>query len=215
MVTVLKLRREKVTAALVQDEHLNVLKRLEGLSGRELPQNVVRELREWSDLSSRFTFYTDFALWEGEWTDRRAAEVDALIVEEISPHMRLVRSAAALYARLERAALMPMWIKHGESGFATVPQEAHSVFRRAMPVCVPRPAAPPTVEVQREMQVTLHFPNEEVWERVRKALADAHCSITADRTLRTITYMRRYEPQVTAVFEALAPMYRLQIVDMT
>jgi len=212
--TILKLRREKVAAALVQDERLNVVKYLEELSDRELPQNVVRELREWGDLSGRFTLYTGFALWEGEQPDRSAAEVGALIVEEISPQMRLVRSAETLYERLEQAALMPIWIKHKEDGFAAVPEDARSVFRGQTPVRTPQPTAPPTVEVQREVQMTLHFPSEEVWERVRRALADARCAITADRNLRTITYMRRYEPQIMAVFETLAPVYRLQILDL-
>ncbi len=53
---------------------------------------------------------------------------------------------------------------------------------------------------------------------MRKALVDARCSIAADRALRTITYMRRYEPQVTAVFAAddsnRQSAYRWRIVDL-
>jgi hypothetical protein len=146
--------------------------------------------------------------------DPNLATVRSQVAEEIAPGIRLVSSAGALHAGLERAALMPMWIKHGDDAFARVPEGARTVFRRQAAVHPAVPAEKPAFEVKREMQITLHFPAEEVWERVRKALADARCSIAADKGLRTITYMRRYEPQATAVFAALEAEYRLRIVDL-
>lgn len=218
VVTILKLRREKVAAALVQNERLNVIRILEGLNGRELPQNVARELQEWTEHSSKFTLYVNYALWEGEPGARDLPAVREQVTEEIAPGIRLVSSAAALHAELERAALMPMWIKHGDDAFARVPEGARTVFRRQAAVRPAVPAEKPLVEVKRETQITLHFPTEEVWEHVRKALVDARCSIAADRALRTITYMRRYEPQVTAVFAEddsnRQSAYRWRIVDL-
>jgi hypothetical protein len=219
VVTILKLRREKVAAALIQNERLNIIGLLEGLNGRELPQNVARELQEWTEHSSRFTLYVNYALWEGQPGENNLpANLAGQAAEEIAPGIRLVSSAGALYAELERAARMPMWIKHGDAAFARVPEGARTIFRRQTAIRPAAPAEKPLVEVKRETQITLHFPTAEVWDVVRKALVDARCSIAADRALRTITYMRRYEPQVTAVLAAdgsnQQSAYRWRIVDL-
>jgi hypothetical protein len=214
MATILRLRREKVAAAVAQNDRLNVIRLLEQLSGRELPQNVVRELREWTEHSSKFTLYVDYAVWEGEMADNELPAVRGLIAEEITPQMRLTHAPTALLAELEAAGRMPIWIKHGDNAFARVPAGAQTIFRPKTVARPPAPAEKPTVEVRREMQITLHLPTEEVWERVRKTLADARCSISADRGLRTITYMRRYEAQVMEALKALETAYRLQIVDL-
>lgn len=213
MATILKLRREKVAAAVAQDERLNVIRLLEQLSGRELPQNVVRELREWTEHSSRFTLYVNYAVWEGEMIDELPAVRD-LVAAEIGPQVRLTHAPTALLAELEAAGRMPMWIKHKDDAFARLPDGAQTIFRRKTAAEPPAPVEKPTVEVRRETQITLHLPSEEVWERVRKALADARCSISAERGLRTITYMRRYEAQVQEALKALETVYRLQIVDL-
>lgn len=211
--TILKLRREKVAAALTQDEHLNVIRLLEELSGRELPQNVARELREWTEHSSKFTLYVNYGIWEGDAAQSDLAALQTHVAEEIGPGVRLTHAPAALLAGLEAAGQMPMWIKHGDAAFARVPAGARTLFRRHTPVPPPS-TEKPAVVCQREVQITLHLPTEEVWERVRKALADARCSISADRGMRTITYMQRYEAQVTTALQALASVYRLQIVDL-
>jgi len=214
VVTILRLRREKVAAALVQNERLNVLRILENLSGRDLPQNVARELQEWTEHSSKFMLYVNYALWESAPGDGDVPPADTQVAEEIAPGLRLVSSAARLFAELEQAAQMPLWIKHGDDAFARLPEGAQTIFRRQAAIQPDAPIEKPLCEVKREAQITLHFPAEEVWERVRKALVAARCSIAADKALRTITYMRRYEPQVTAVFAALASEYRLRIVDL-
>lgn len=211
--TILKLQREKVAAALTQNERLNVVQFLEKLSGRPLPQNVVRELREWTEHSSKFTLYVNYGIWEGDPTQSGLAAFQTYCDEEIGPHLRLTHKPMGLMADLERAGRMPMWIKHGDAAFAHIPAGAQTIFRRKTPA----PAAPvekPLVELRREVQITLHLPTEELWERVRKALADARCSIASDRASRTITYQRRYEPQVQATLTALETAYRLQIVDL-
>lgn len=184
MATILKLRREKVAAAVAQDERLNVIQLLEQLSGRELPQNIVRELREWTEHSSKFTLYVNYAVWEGEMPDELPAVRD-LVAAEIGPQVRLTHAPTALLAELEVAGRMPMWIKPKDDAFARVPDGAQTIFRRKTAAEPPAPAEKPTVEVRRETQITLHLPTEEVWERVRKALADARCSLSAERRLRT------------------------------
>lgn len=211
VVTILKLRREKVANALIQDEHLDVIGLLERLGGRNLPQNVIRELREWGEHSSKFTLYMNYALFEG---DAALPAAQPFIAEEITPTLRLAHSPATLYARLEKAGLMPLFIEHGKENLTSLPEGARSVFPRRSAQKVPQPIEKPDVELKREAQITLHFPTDEVLERFRKALVDARCSIVADKGVRTITYMRRYEPQVAAVIAALGSEYRLRVIDL-
>ena len=54
---ILKLERKKVATRLAQNEKLDVVQLLHDLSGRELPQNVLIELEEWSGHSEAFTLY--------------------------------------------------------------------------------------------------------------------------------------------------------------
>ena len=79
---ILKLERKKVATRLAQNEKLDVVQLLRDLSGRELPQNVIIELEEWSGHSEAFTLYEGFSLLEG---DSELAGIDDFTAEQISP----------------------------------------------------------------------------------------------------------------------------------
>lgn len=88
VVTILRLRREKVAATLTKDEHLDVVALLRNLGARDVPQNVTRELREWGEHASRFTLYLDHALLEG---DAELPQTQPFVIEQIAPALRLVQ----------------------------------------------------------------------------------------------------------------------------
>lgn len=109
---------------------------------------------------------------------------------------------------------MPLFVKHGEGVLTPLPEGARSVFPRRPAQKSPKPVEKPDVELKREVQITLHFPTDEVLERFRKALVEARCSIVVDKGVRTITYLRRHEVQVATVFAALEAEYRLRVVEL-
>ena len=125
---------------MADDEHLDVASLLVDLSGRELPQNVAREIAEWSWHAEKFVLYEGFALLEG---DEDLPLADPFTVERISPTLRVVRSPDALYARLEKAALMPMRVRH-KGALQALPPGVRTVF--AHETLAPEPAGSAAVE---------------------------------------------------------------------
>ncbi len=211
VVTILRLQKERVAAQLVKDKNLDVAALLTRLSGRELPQNVARELAAWAAHSEKFTLYEGFALLEG---DEGLPAADPFTVERVSPGIRIIRSPAALFTRLEQAELAPLRVKHDESAILLLPEQARTVFAREGQAAA-KPAAKPLVGLLRKTKITLSFIfADEFLERLRKALLEARCSVEIDKTMSTLTFVKRYEPQVTAALEALQDEYQIQITDI-
>ena len=61
---ILKLEKQKVAAQLAQNARLDVVELLQRLSGRESPQNVLIELKEWSGHSEAFTLMKASRCWK-------------------------------------------------------------------------------------------------------------------------------------------------------
>ncbi len=214
VITILKLRREKVAAERAKDERLDVIGLLEKMGGRELPQNVARELREWTAHSEIFTLFESVTLFEG---DLDLPAVASRIVETITSGLALVRSPEALYAGLERAEQAPLWVKHEGLTFKPLPRGARTLFA----VETPTPIAPPPplkqwAELRREIRITLHFPpyQDDLLERFRKALVEARCSAEVDKTQRTVIFAKRYEAQIAEIIEGLKDEYNLTVTDL-
>jgi hypothetical protein len=212
VLTILKLQKEKVAAQLAQDEGLDVVALLTRLAGRELPGNVARELAEWSEHSEKFVLYRGFALFEG---DEDLAAAAPFTVERISPHIRIVHSPDALFARLEQAELVPLRMEHTAAALRPLSQKARTVFARERrkrakaKVKVKQP-----VTLKRHTIITLHFPGSEALEKLRQALLEIRCPVEVDKDNLTVTFSKRYEPQVTQVIEALQKDYRIHIEDL-
>ena len=84
IVTVFKLTKPKVAAALAAQADQNAIETLKALSGRELPPNVEHELRDWAGHSEKFILYEGFGVFEGR---REATGVGRFVVETISPSL--------------------------------------------------------------------------------------------------------------------------------
>ena len=213
--TILKLRKEKVAAQLAEDESLDVAAILTRLTGRKLPANVARELAEWAEHSKKFTLYKGFALLEGDQDLSTIIPfIDKATIRQISPAIRIVRSPETVYARLEKAELIPLRVQH-ESQLQPLPEKARTMFGNKSPVVEPEPQKESLV-LMRHTTITLHFPTDKWLERFRQALLDVRCPVEVDQSNHTITFAKRYEPQVIKVIKRFRQEqeYEISIEDI-
>ena len=210
VLTILRLRKTEVAAQSAQDESLDVISLLIDLSGQELPQNVARELAEWSAHAEKFVLYHGFALLEG---DEHLPAADPFTVECISPTVRIVRSPDALYDRLQESEWMPMRVKHAGT-LVSLPPAARTLFARRAPVSEPRPEEKAEISLVRQTVITLHFPDDELLERVRRALLAVMCPVEVSKADRTISFSKQHESLVAEAIEALRHEYSIHIQDI-
>ena len=181
IVTVFKLTKSKVAAAQAAQADENAIQTLKALSGRELPQNVEHELRDWAGHSEKFILYEGFGVLEGR---REAAGADRFIVETISPSLALVHSAEALYRHLEAAEQVPLRIRHSDNALAAPPH----VRSRMAPSAAPRSApGKRPVRVKRSLRTTLWFADGEAHAAFCQLLLDAKCVLAVDRRALTVS----------------------------
>jgi hypothetical protein len=213
VVTILRLRREKTAAQLAQDDSVDLAALLEQLSGRELPQNVARELAEWRGHAATFTLYDGFALLE---SDAALPEAEPYTVEHVAPNLRIVRDAPEVNARLEKAGLVPLWIEHPAGRLASPPAPAVSVLRSRVappePAKAPTPSKP-TLTVTRQTMVTLRFSDPAALDACAKVLLDARCPVEVNRAAATLTYAGRYQGQIDKALQKLGESYLVTLSD--
>lgn len=210
-VTIMKLDKKKVTGQLAADESLDVVKLLQTLSGQPVPQNVLMELEEWSGHSEVFTVYSGFGLLEG------AGGLPALtdfLVEEITPTLKIVRSPAALFIRLEEAQQVPLLINHPENALQALPDEAKTLFAKKSKVAAAKAKEKPVALLKREVSITLHFTNDAILEEYRQALVQARCPVTVSKDNLTLAYSQRHQALAETAFQSLQKKYRVSIEDI-
>ncbi len=216
--SILKLQKKKVLTELSQREDLDVIKLLENISGKELPQNVRIELEEWIGVSEAFNLYEKVSLLEG---DKDLPEIDQFTIESISPVMRIVHSPDRLFTHLEKKELIPLHIKHPSSALTLLPDGAHTVFpkqdssvSKSKSKSTAGAKAKKPVTIKQEVQITYHFPAKEFMEEFRKGLIAARCPVAVDWSKLTLSFARQYEAEVKKVSNALKQDYTIKIEDV-
>ncbi len=212
--SILKLQKKKVLTQLSQREDLDVIRLLENISGKELPQNVRIELEEWIGVSEAFTLFDNVVVLEG---DKDLPDIDQYTIESISPTMRIVHSPDRLFTHLEQKELIPLRIKHHSSALMPLPESAHTVFpRRDSSVSRSEAGAKAKkpVTIKREVQITFHFPEKELMEEFRKGLIDSRCPVAVDWSKLTLSFTSRYESEVKRVSKSLNQDYTIKIEDI-
>jgi hypothetical protein len=214
--SILKLQKKKVLTQLSQRDDLDVIKLLENLSGKELPQNVRIELEEWAGVSEAFTLYENVVLFEG---DRELPDIDQFTIESISPAMRIVHSPDRLFAHLEQKELIPLHIKHQSSALTLLPEGAHTVFPKQEPGVLKSKAGEKAkvkkpVTIKREVQITYRFLTKEFMEEFHKGLIAARCPVAVDWSKLTLTFASQYEPEVKKVSNTLKTDYAIKIEEI-
>ena len=211
VLTILKLKKEKVAAQAAENEKLDAVALLTELAGRDLPPNVARELKEWTEHSEKFTLYEGYSLLEG---NKALPAADPFTVQQIAPNLRLVHSPKSLYKTLEAAELVPLSVKHWDNALRPLPQKARTLFAKKSKRRKPKAKKKETVTLTRQTIITLHVPQAKTLKAFRKAFLDARCPVEVDVDKLMITYSKKYEDQVAAVIKTLTKDYKIRFEDI-
>ncbi|MGP8337410.1 MAG: hypothetical protein ACT6FC_04165 [Methanosarcinaceae archaeon] len=211
---ILKLQKKKVLTQLSEKEDLDVIKLLEKISGKKLPQNVRIELEEWMGALEAFTLYENAVLFEG---DKDLPEIDQFTIKCISPTMRIIHSPDRLITYLEKKELIPFHVKHRPSSITLLQDGVRTVFPKrdsSVSKVKMKAKAKKPVTIKREAQVTFHFPAKELMEEFRKALISTRCPVAADWDKLTLSFASQYEPEVKKVSKVLKQDYTIKFEDI-
>ena len=159
--SILKLKKKKVLTQLSERVDFDVIKFLEEMSSKKLPQNVQIELDEWVGASEAFTLYENVTLLEG---DCDLHEIDRFTIESVTPAIKIVHSPDRLFAYLEKKELVPLHVKHRSSSLTPLPEGANTVFQRqdSSSKTKARAKEKKPVTIKREVQITFHFLEKEI-----------------------------------------------------
>ena len=210
-VTVLRLDKQRVKAALAADASLDPVPYLRRLTGRPLPQNIAIELEEWVGQAGVFTLYEGFALLEG---DKRLPEIGPFVVEKITPKLRLIRQPEKAFHALQQAERIPLTIKHGAGRWTPLPTKARTIFPKAAKE-KPKRKTKTRVVVGRETRLILYAPTTAFYEDLRAELFKQRCIFEPDQAHLAIAYAQAYKPQVDAALKALRQRYTIKFEDRT
>ncbi|MFH1759483.1 MAG: hypothetical protein ABIA63_00130, partial [bacterium] len=206
---ILKLNKEKVAAQLIKHENLDVPALLRDLTGKDIPQNVLIELEEWAGHSEIFTLYKGFALLEG---DQDLPVDKAFIVENLSPHIRMVRSPKELFTRLQSAEMAPMMVNHSDNTLQALPREVRTVFAKKSQAVKSREK--PGMILKKQKIVTLYLPETDLLERFCKELLNAGCRFESQKSRRTISFSKNQEHGVQEIIKSLKKEYNIRIQEI-
>ena len=210
---VYRLTKQKVAAAQAADPKLEVVKLLESLSSTPFPDNVRRELTDWSQHSEKFVLYKGYSLLE---TEPDVEIPKSLQIERIDSGTSIVRSPDKVFTHLERQERMPIEITHGEMEFATLPEGLRSLLRgkrRKSRKAVSAAAEKPKVILMRVKRVQLLCPDREFLQRLQTMLLGAGCPVEADSRNLSLAYSDRYEADVVKAIRNLKSDYQVTIED--
>jgi hypothetical protein len=205
---VYRLTKQKVAAAKADDDKLDVVALLESLSATPLPDNVRRELADWSEHSEKVVLYAGYSLLE---TERDVVVPEQFQVARIDPGKYIVRSPAKVFQELERQQRMPVKIRHGDAAFSPIPDSVRSSLRgktrKKARVCEVKPK----VTLMKVKRVQLLCPDREFLQRLQSMLLGAGCPVEADGKNLSLVYSDRYEDGVAKAIRALQSDYQVTI----
>jgi len=206
-VIILRLKKEKVAQELVRHENLDIIKLLENLSARALPQNIAMELQEWSGHSEVFTLYEGVGLFEG---DAKIEEINEFVVEEISPDASMVHSTDKLFAMLEDKELVPLKVRHLDGALMTFPKGIKTVFGKKIQQ-KKKTNKKKSVTLKKQTNISLYFPGQEIFKIFQKKLLDERCPFESNCKNHSITFLGIHEGHVTAVIDSLKDDYSIKM----
>jgi hypothetical protein len=207
---VFRLQRQRVAAACADDAKLDVVALLESLSSEPLPENVRRELLDWSAHSDKFVLYSGCSLLE---TNKQKFDVGRYRVENVSAGVDVVRSADRLLKELEKQQLAPLRVKHGEKLFSPMPAKTRSLLASKAKAKKKKRVPKTKVTLMRVTRVELLCPDRKFLDRMQRLLADASCPVEADRKRLSLEYSKQYDPQVSRAIRELKKDYEVKIDD--
>jgi hypothetical protein len=207
--TVLKLARKKVIEQLAVNESLDVNGLLKGLSVRDIPANVKKEIAAWAEHADNFTVYQGFGLLEGNM-DKDSAERFASVA--IAPDVNIVREPQKLYKHLEKAGKIPIYVNHSNSGLKSLANNIQSKFAKKNS---PKKSAQKRKQftLKRTIYTILEFPDKQIYEAFTSALLDNGSVLDTNNQTKTVSFTKNDEKIVIQALNSLKKKYSTVIKD--
>ncbi len=204
---ILKLEKQYVLNYLVDNPDFKITQFLTDLSDTPIPQNVLMEMREWSERTDVFTLYQGFGLYEGL---KKQPLADIHTEVSISPTLRLVRRPTLLYDKLQKTEAVPIWIQHQEKKFQTLPKQAKSIFP-SQKIVKSKKATKQKIAIERKEMLTYTIANKAFYETLLAALLKARFVMEFNKEKRTISFLKSEETNMKQLLNDFKENYQISI----
>ncbi len=128
--------------------------------------------------------------------------------------MSLVRWPEGALIRLREAGEVVIDVQHELASFQPLPQKVQTLFPHRTAVVAPPEKVPlkkQAVTIKQETLLALSFPTDELFDKFRKALLEAHCALEASKEKRQLILASSYQPQVQEIIEKLSEEYAIRL----
>lgn len=204
---ILKLEKQYVLSHLVENPTFKVAQFLTDLSDTPIPQNVLMEMKEWTERTDVFTLYEGFGLYEGLKTQKLA---DIHTELSISPTLRLVRRPILLYEKLQKVEVIPMLIEHKDKQFLPLSAAVKSVFP-SLKIEKKKKVTKQKIVIERKEMLTYTIGNKVFYEAFLAALLSARISIIFDKDKRNISFLKSEESKIKTLLKDFKEKYQISI----
>ncbi|MFK7982222.1 MAG: hypothetical protein AB8G86_19735 [Saprospiraceae bacterium] len=204
---ILKLEKQYVLNYLVDNPNFKIGEFLTELSDTPIPQNVLMEIKEWSERTDVFTLYEGFGLYEGL---KKQPLADIHTEVSITPTLRLIRRSTLLYDKLQKTEAIPMWIQHKEKSFQTLPKQAKSIFP-SQKIVKAKKVAKQKITIERKEMLTYTISHKAFYEALLVAILKARFPIEFDKEKRTISFLKSEEAKMKTILNDFKATYQISI----
>ncbi|MEM1119973.1 MAG: hypothetical protein AAGJ18_05955, partial [Bacteroidota bacterium] len=204
---ILKLEKTYVLQHLVENPSIDLTQFLTNLSHTPIPQNVLMEIREWTERTDVFTLYEGFGLYEGL---KKQPLADAHTAQNISSNLRLVRNPQLLYEKLQKVESVPMLITHKDTGLRLLPKAAKSIFPRVQIEKVKK-VAKQKINIERTEMLTYTIGSRPFYETFLTKLLSVRLPITFDKEKKAIYFPKKEEKNIKTLLQEFKDNYQFRI----
>lgn len=203
----LKLSKMKISKHLVENKGLDIIRFLGEISGKDVPANILTELKEWTAHTEIFTLYDGYSLLEGGGDPARYGE---FMIEEISPGLNIVRSPDKLFSKMEKDEVVPIMIKHSSDSIRIPPVGASSIFGKYQEV---KKEEKEKIDMRRVDIVAYYFQSKDMMRIVSKKLLKEGQPIEIDDEEDSLSFHLSIEPKVKEILGKMKRKYEINIED--
>ncbi|MCP3927740.1 MAG: hypothetical protein GY705_01410, partial [Bacteroidetes bacterium] len=204
---ILKLEKQHVLSYLIENPDFNINGFLNALSDTPIPQNIITEIREWSERTDVFTLYEQFGIYESR---KKQAAADIHTELNITPSICLVNRPIVLYDKLRKQRAIPLCVVHPDKNFQLLPQKAKTVFLTRK-VVKWKKVVKKKVQIERKELVTYTVSNQALYDALLLAVLKARFSVEADKKKRSLTFLKREEAQIKTLLNDMKDNYQIKI----
>lgn len=204
---ILKLKKQYVLHKLVEEPDFDLITLLGVISDTPLPQNVIMEIKEWTERTDVFTLYEGFGIYEGLKTQKT---VDRHTETTIKPTIRLIRQPTNLYEKLKREKVVPLYAKHLEDKFYKLPTTAKTLFP-TQKIEKPKKVVKKKITIQRAEWLTYTISNQEFYDAFLLVILKAPFLTIVDKPQKTLSFLKQHEKEVKTLLNDFKEKYQIKI----